>query len=173
MGTVDFGNAAVQGGGRRGSGMMAWVLAWLWHRTGIITLADRARDSGRSDRAARLYRNALRRNPKQPAIWVQYGHVLKDLGDLERAEAAYRRAVGHDPTNHDAQLQLGHLLKLRRRMNAAELAYLRSLALDQAADQPLAELKTLGWSDPELAELKLLASLPAFAARDGASPEAG
>ena len=133
---------------------MASIFARFRRRASVITSADRARDSGQMARAARLYRKALRRTPEQPAIWVQYGHVLKNVGDLAAAEAAYRRAIGHQPASYDAQLQLAHLLKSRGRNDAAEAAYLRSLALNQDAPEPLTELAALGWTERELAELK-------------------
>src|SRR5207249_799806 len=57
----------------------------------VIARADRAREAGQWDAAARLYRTALDRNARKPAIWIQYGHALKELGDLRGAEAAYRR----------------------------------------------------------------------------------
>ena len=41
----------------------------------VITLADWARDAGQWELAAMYYRTALRRKPKNPPIWVQYGHV--------------------------------------------------------------------------------------------------
>jgi tetratricopeptide (TPR) repeat protein len=126
---------------------------WLG-KASIITLADRARDAGQLDRAGRLYRKALRRNPKNAAIWVQYGHVLKALSQLDRAEAAYRQAIAHEPTSSDAQLQLGHVLKLRRRGQAAQAAYLRALALGSSAGDALTELAGLGWSESALAELR-------------------
>ncbi len=77
-------------------------------RESIITRADRARDLGQWDIAARCYRVALDRNPRNPPIWVQYGHALKESGNLAGAEAAYSTAIGYDPRAAGARLQLGH-----------------------------------------------------------------
>ena len=69
----------------------------------FVTLADRARDARQWELAAQLYRKALDRNPRNPAIWVQYGHALKESGELRdpdklaQAEIAYRRALSLDP----------------------------------------------------------------------------
>ena len=52
----------------------------------VITLADRARDAGQWELAATYYQRALGRKPKNPPIWVQYGHVLKESGHLADAE---------------------------------------------------------------------------------------
>jgi tetratricopeptide (TPR) repeat protein len=129
-------------------------LAFWGRRTSVITLADRARDAGQLERAGRLYRKALRRNPKNAAIWIQYGHVLKGLGELDRAEWAYRQAIVQQPTSSDAQFQLGHILKLRRHGKAAQAAYLRALVLDPTAEDAPSELAGLGWSERALAELR-------------------
>jgi tetratricopeptide (TPR) repeat protein len=137
------------------AGMIAKRFAFrFWVRPSTITLADRERDVGRFDRAGRLYRRALRRNPKNAEIWVQYGHIMKALGDLDRAEAAYRQAIDQAPTNSDAQLQLAHVLKLLGREKAAQAAYLRVLALDAGAEDALTELGRLGWSESTLSELR-------------------
>jgi tetratricopeptide (TPR) repeat protein len=131
---------------------------WLLSKPSDITLADRARDAGDWDRAARLYLKVLRRNPQNVAIRVQYGHVLKSLGRLEAAEAAYREAVACDPGNADTQLQLGHVLKLRDDPKAAASAYLRAFAADPSLREPLDELAGVGWSERALAELRRAAS---------------
>jgi tetratricopeptide (TPR) repeat protein len=81
-----------------------------------ITLADRARDSGQWELAAAHYRIALRRTPRNSAIWVQYGHALKESGDLAAAETAYRRGIEDNPTAGDPYLHLGHILKLQARI---------------------------------------------------------
>jgi tetratricopeptide (TPR) repeat protein len=119
-----------------------------------ITLADRARTAGQWELAARLYRKALERNPRNPPIWVQYGHALKESGSLADAEAAYRRAIADEPRNADSHLQLGHVLKMQRKHAAAEACYLRAWALDPSPDHPPQGLSTLGWSEAEVNELK-------------------
>jgi tetratricopeptide (TPR) repeat protein len=122
--------------------------------TSIITRADRARDIRQWELAARLYRKALNRNPKNPPIWLQYGHVLKESGKPTEAESAYRIAIGYQPGASDAHLHLGHVLKLRGKRCDAEAAYLRALAIDPMLPEPLEELRRLGWSNAHLAELK-------------------
>jgi len=122
----------------------------------IITRADRARDFGQWQIAARLYRRALDRNPGNPPIWVQYGHALKEAGQRD-AELAYRRALTYAPRLTDAHLQLGHALKLQGKTEAAQAAYLRAFVLDQSAVWPLHALREFGWSEGELAELRGLA----------------
>jgi tetratricopeptide (TPR) repeat protein len=132
-------------------------------RNSPITLADRARDAREWERAARLYRKALERDPRRPPIWIQYGHALKESGQsraldmLANAEVAYRTALSLDPMAADPYLHLGHVLKLQGKSKEAEAAYLRAFALDPSVPFPLHELSSLGWSEAQLAELQHLA----------------
>jgi tetratricopeptide (TPR) repeat protein len=116
-------------------------------RPSRITRADRARELGHWAEAARLYREALDRNPANAPIWVQYGHMLRHLDDLPAAETAYRYALACDPRNADSYLQLGHALKDQGKAEEAQSAYLRAFALDPAPSDPIEELRLLGWRD--------------------------
>lgn len=124
-------------------------------KASAISRADRARETGDWATAARLYRAALDRNPSNPPIWVQYGHALKEAGDPRQAETAYRTAIAYDPSSADSHLQLGHALKIQGRRREAELAYLRAFAIDRRLADPLSELHRLGWSELDIAELRL------------------
>jgi tetratricopeptide (TPR) repeat protein len=131
-------------------------------RPNAATLAERARDAGQWELAAQLYRKALDRNPQDAALWVQYGHALKESGELRdpeklaEAEVCYRRALSYDSSVADTHLQLGHVLKLQSRTKEAEASYLRAVVLDQAMPHPLHELIGLGWSEAQIAELRHL-----------------
>jgi hypothetical protein len=103
---------------------------WKRAKHSVITLADRARDVGQWELAAEYYRDALHRKPKNPPIWVQYGHVLKESGHLAEAESAYRTALAYDQRLADAHLQLGLVLKIQGKKEEAWEACLRALALD-------------------------------------------
>jgi len=122
-------------------------------RPNPIILADRARDAQQWDVAIHHYRTALARNPRNPPIWVQYGHALKEGGSHAAAEGAYRRAIADDPAAAAPYLQLGHVLKIQGRHDAAEAAYLRAFALDPMLVQAPEVLGRLGWSAAESAEL--------------------
>ena len=113
-------------------------------RSGIAR-ADRARNAGQWPLAARYYRQALSEEPELPAIWVQYGHVLKELGDLAAAVAAYQESLRRDPEHADTHLQLGHALRLQGQIEAAEAAYLSAAALDPRLDLAIEALEALGW----------------------------
>jgi glycosyltransferase involved in cell wall biosynthesis len=139
-------------------------------RPSIITLADRARDSGQWELAAHLYRKALDRNPQNPPICIQYGHVLKERGDLRQAEGAYRAAIRLEPANPDSHLQLGRVLKLQGKMEEAQASYLRAFTLAPSLPYALHELSGLGWSRAQVAALReLLANGSPSAAENGRS----
>ena len=139
--------------GRLGLGLM-------FRERGVIGLANRARDAGEWGLAVRLYRKALDRNSRNPPIWVQYGHALKESGarrdpdKLAQAEIAYRTALFLDPGIADTYLQLGHVLKLQGKTEEAQACYLHALALDSSTSYPLDELGALGWSEEALSELQ-------------------
>jgi glycosyltransferase involved in cell wall biosynthesis/tetratricopeptide (TPR) repeat protein len=120
----------------------------------IITLADQARDRGQRERAAGYYQEALRRNPQNSPIWVQYGHVLKESGDLIKAECAYRTALACDPRSADSHVQLGHVLKMQGKKDEARAAYLRAAALDPSLDGLALEFAYDGWSKAHFSELR-------------------
>jgi TPR repeat len=111
-----------------------------------LTQADRARDAGQWELAARRYREVLRSLPKGPAIWVQYGHALKATGKVAEAEKAYREALCLNPASADTHLQLGHVLKLQGTLRKAEEAYQRSVLLDPTGRHARDELIGLGWT---------------------------
>ncbi len=120
-----------------------------WRRPGggpQASRADYARDAGEWELAAGYYREALRAMPTACAIWVQYGHALKESGHVGAAEMAYRRSLSLSPDTADTHLQLGHVLKLQGRMDEATAAYLRSAVLDPALCHPRDELIGLGWT---------------------------
>ncbi len=79
----------------------------------ILRNADMALDRRRWTKARDLYAEHLAQNPSHAAIWVQYGHSLKESGDLDSAEKAYRRSLALASEIADTHLQLGHLLKIR------------------------------------------------------------
>jgi tetratricopeptide (TPR) repeat protein len=120
----------------------------------VITLADQARDQGQWQRAAGHYRDALRRNPRKPAIWVQYGHALKESGNLQKAERAYRTAIGYDRNIADPYVWLGYILRTQGKNDAARAAYLRAIALDPSLEGVFSEFAQLDWSEAHVSELR-------------------
>src|SRR5437868_1730918 len=122
----------------------------------VISLADRARDLGQWEVAVRYYKIALHRNPQNPPIWVQYGHVLKESGQLAEAERAYRTAIGYNGSAADPHLHLGHVLKIQGKKEEARTAYLCALALDPSLNDVVLEFAQLGWSNRHLSALRTM-----------------
>jgi cytochrome c-type biogenesis protein CcmH/NrfG len=92
------------------------------------TRANRARDARQWELAARFFADELDRDPYAAAIWVQFGHALKEAGRIPEAEAAYRNAVRLSGETLDTLLPLGHALTLQDK--CAEAARIYSRALD-------------------------------------------
>ena len=117
------------------------------HEPSVITRADRARDADQWELAASLYRVALARNPRNPPIWIQYGHALKECGNGTDAEGAYRSAIAYQPLDADAHLHLGHVLKLQGKGAEARIAYRRALELNASLADATRELRQLDRSE--------------------------
>lgn len=108
-----------------------------------IMQADALRDARDWSGAAIAYSDALALDPSRDAIWVQYGHALKESGRIDEAETAYRRAIEIDDGVADTHLQLGHALKISGRMGEAALAYMRALELDHSLPDAMREIQDL------------------------------
>ena len=124
----------------------------LGELTRLITAGDNANRERRWPEALRHYAQALLIDPGLDAIWVQYGHAIKEIGIHDLAELAYRRALSlRDAPDADLPLQLGHVLKLQGRLAEALDAYLLSAALDPASPHARREALDLQRQLPELA----------------------
>jgi hypothetical protein len=92
--------------------------------------------------AARLFRIALSK-ASEPALWMQYGHALKEAGFLEEAGVAYSKAQeGIGPTL-DMHVQLGHWNKIVGQFNKAEERYLNADQHPNAGLETRHELRAL------------------------------
>ncbi|WP_284948087.1 glycosyltransferase family 4 protein [Acidisoma cladoniae] len=80
---------------------------------------DAARDARDWAGAEKAYRDFLSSKPDDAAIWVQYGHILKEQDKSSDAERAYRKAVALRPDDGDPSLHLAHLLKRMGRLSEA------------------------------------------------------
>lgn len=93
------------------------------------TRANRARDARQWELAVRFFADELDRDPYAPAIWVQFGHALKEAGRISEAETAYRNAVSLGGETLDTLLALGHALTLQDKRAEAAQIYARALDL--------------------------------------------
>jgi tetratricopeptide (TPR) repeat protein len=82
--------------------------------------------------AIQLYEVLLQRTPKQPRLWLSYGHMLKTVGRQADGIAAYRHALAIAPQLGEAWWSLANLktvhfdkadiAAMRRELEAIELA---------------------------------------------------
>jgi len=68
---------------------------------------------GDFEEAIGLYEGLLKKTPKQPRIWLSYGHMLKTVGRQEDCIAAYRRALAIEPSLGEAWWSLANLKTLQ------------------------------------------------------------
>lgn len=59
--------------------------------------------------AIELYESLLRKTPRQPRMWLSYGHMLKTVGRQADGVAAYRKAIELQPTLGEAWWSLANL----------------------------------------------------------------
>ena len=59
------------------------------------------------------YESVLARYPRQPRLWMSYGHALKTLAKIPQSIAAYRQALQMQPTLGEAYWSLANLKTFR------------------------------------------------------------
>jgi tetratricopeptide (TPR) repeat protein len=63
--------------------------------------------------AITVYDLVLRSHPRQPKVWMSYGHALKTAGRSRESVAAYRRAIELEPALGEAYWSLANLKTFR------------------------------------------------------------
>lgn len=86
---------------------------------------------GDQQRAREIYERLLARQPDQPLVWQNLGHVLKTLGRQAEAVGAYRQAVARAPAMGEAWWSLANLKTVR--LDGADIAAMQQ-ALEPAAE---------------------------------------
>jgi predicted Zn-dependent protease len=81
-----------------------------------------------------VYAAVLKDFPRQPKIWMSYGHSLKTARRQDDSVAAYRRAIDMQPTLGEAYWSLANL-KTFRFADADIAAIRRALARDDLSDE--------------------------------------
>ena len=84
---------------------------------------------GDFDEAIELYEGVLGRAPKQPRVWMSYGHMLKTVGRLEDGIGAYRKAIECNPNLGEAWFSLANLKTVK--FDDADIA-----AMEAALERP-------------------------------------
>ena len=70
-----------------------------------------------------VYEAVLRDYPRQPKIWMSYGHALRTAGRLTESVAAYRRAIEMEPTLGESFWSLANLKTFR--FSSADMSAIR------------------------------------------------
>lgn len=107
----------------------------------LIARGNAARDSEDWQTAAFYYREALSQHPQLAHIWIQLGHMHKELKEYGNAAEAYARAEVLNPSGEGA-VEQGHVAKLENRGDLALKHYLRAYQ-DQKNPDALRELLNL------------------------------
>jgi tetratricopeptide (TPR) repeat protein len=82
---------------------------------------------GDFEEAIALYESVLARSPKQPRVWMSYGHILKTVGRQAEGIDAYRKAINVNPNLGEAWFSLANLKTVK--FDEADIAAMRA-ALD-------------------------------------------
>lgn len=105
--------------------------------TALSAQADAARDAGRLDEAASLYRKALAKRPAWQEGWWSLGTILYDQDSYPSAAQAFRRLLAYDSSNGTAHLMLA-LCEYQLDRNASALEHIRTAKrLGVKSDQQL------------------------------------
>ncbi|WP_422002624.1 glycosyltransferase [Reyranella sp.] len=109
----------------------------------FVGVGDKANAARDWKLAASCYAAALQRDPSLAAIWVQFGHALKEDGLPGLAEIAYHRATSQAPGSVDGHVQLGHFLLRVGQADAARAAFAKAAALDPSVAPLVAQAAQL------------------------------
>lgn len=74
--------------------------------------------------ALAMYADVIREQPREPRLWLSYGHALKTAGRTDEAIKAYREAAKLDPDFGDAYWSLANLKTFR--FAAGEMTEMRA-----------------------------------------------
>ncbi|QGP77597.1 glycosyltransferase family 4 protein [Sphingobium sp. CAP-1] len=109
---------------------------------GLIARGNAARTSGDWEGAALHYDSALAQAPHLTHIWIQLGHMRKQLEQYDQAIAAYAQAEAMDPQGEGA-VEQGHVAKLQKQGGLAVQHYLRAYRSGGKNPDALRELLNL------------------------------
>jgi len=84
--------------------------------------------------AIQLYETLLEKMPRQPRMWLSYGHILKTVGRQADGIAAYRKALSIEPKLGEAWWSLANLKTVK--FDEADIAAMeKALQLPDLSDQ--------------------------------------
>jgi predicted Zn-dependent protease len=99
-----------------------------------VAIGDCLDKVGKHAEAIRVYREALKADPKQRALYYKIARAIHEGGGAREALAWYERAAREDPQNSMAFYYLGYLYKERGQRPRAVQALRTYLRLKPDAD---------------------------------------
>lgn len=89
---------------------------------GWVQRGNAARDDKQWAEAAEYFLNSLSINPARPDIWVQLGHMRKEINDIPSSIDAYKQAIAYDEKYEDAYFHLlGILMSSGRKQECLDV----------------------------------------------------
>lgn len=105
----------------------------------LISKGNAARDGERWADAARHFEDAVEQAPHLAHIWIQLGHMRKQLERYDLAMDAYARAEAIDPAGEGA-VEQGRVARLQSRQGEALQHFLRAYRADRGNANALSEV---------------------------------
>ena len=139
---------------------------WTAARANLALVLGRA---GRPAEAMELLEDILAEEPDWVGHWNLKAATLGRLGDFDEGIRLYESVLERAPNQPRVHLSYGHMLKTVGRQADGIAAYRRAIALEPALGEAwwsLANLKTVKFSDDDLAAMNQAVGQPALADDD-------
>lgn len=91
--------------------------------------------------AQAAFAQALRLDGANYSLWLEAGHLCRQMGDLPQATVAYQKAIDLNPHRHEALLGMARVMVLLGHFEAADLAWRDALAAAGQAEKEPEKLK--------------------------------
>jgi len=101
----------------------------------LLAAAIKKHRNGDLEGAAQGYETVARRDPGNPACWINLGIVLRRLGQLDSAIVSLRRGISLNPTDGAAWSNLGNALRAGNQLEDAKRAQIQAISLNPGAPQ--------------------------------------
>jgi len=134
-----------------------------------LVLAKALGAQGRFHEAIEILKPFAAPDAADPRILVELGGVLGRIGDMDRAAASYFRVLRRQPELVKVWLVYGHALKALGLRDAALGAYREAIRQQPSFGEAywsIADLKTVRYSDDEIAAMRAQAALPGLEAQN-------
>ena len=93
--------------------------------------------------AREAFAQTLRLDAGQFSVWLEAGHLCKQMGELTQASAAYQRAMDVSPERHEAYLAMARVMAQQGHTELANRAY--NEAVQKASAKDLDTVRQVHW----------------------------